>query len=138
MSEKNAYQVADWNGQSGERWVANQVRLDHMLAAFGDAAITAAAPAVSEHVPDIGCGAGASSFALAALVGPRGHVRRGRPRSRSGQSSCQTLANQGVQLPHLEFSPVRRRPSDIHPLTVSRRVAPSKAKASPACPGPNS
>ena len=24
MAEQNAYQVADWNGQSGERWVANQ------------------------------------------------------------------------------------------------------------------
>lgn len=75
MSEKNAYQVADWNGQSGERWVANQARLDQMLAAFGEAAITAAAPAQGESVLDIGCGAGASSFALAGIVGPRGHVR---------------------------------------------------------------
>jgi hypothetical protein len=24
MAEKNVYQVADWNGQSGERWVAYQ------------------------------------------------------------------------------------------------------------------
>lgn len=75
MSGKNAYQVADWNGQSGERWVANQARLDQMLAAFGEAAIRAAAPAQGESVLDIGCGAGASSFALAGLVGPRGHAR---------------------------------------------------------------
>jgi len=32
MAEQNAYQVADWNGQSGEHWVANQARLDAMLA----------------------------------------------------------------------------------------------------------
>lgn len=45
MTEQNAYQVADWNGQSGERGVANQVLLDAMLAVFGQAAIEAAAPA---------------------------------------------------------------------------------------------
>jgi hypothetical protein len=26
MAEQNAYQIADWNGQTGERWVANQAR----------------------------------------------------------------------------------------------------------------
>ncbi len=54
----SAYQVADWNGQSGERWVAYQARLDAMLAAFGQAAIEAAAPATGERVLDVGCGAG--------------------------------------------------------------------------------
>lgn len=74
MPEQNAYQVSDWNGQSGERWVTNQARLDQMLAVFGDAAIQAAAPARGERVMDVGCGAGASSLALAARVGPGGHV----------------------------------------------------------------
>ncbi|MCJ9735413.1 diguanylate cyclase, partial [Bradyrhizobium sp. PRIMUS42] len=41
MAEKKVYQVADWNGQSGERWVANQARLDAMAAVFGQAAIEA-------------------------------------------------------------------------------------------------
>ena len=35
MAQHNADQVADWNGQSGERWVANQARLDAMVAVFG-------------------------------------------------------------------------------------------------------
>lgn len=74
MAEQNAYQVGDWNGQSGERWVANQARLDAMVAVFGQAAIEAAAPATGERVLDIGCGAGASSLALAARVGAGGHV----------------------------------------------------------------
>src|SRR5581483_1949004 len=74
MAEQNAYQVADWNGQSGERWVAYQARLDAMLAAFGQAAIEAAAPATGERVLDVGCGAGASSLALAARVGVGGQV----------------------------------------------------------------
>jgi len=74
MAEKNAYQVADWNGQSGERWVAHQARLDAMVAVFGQAAIEAAAPAPGERVLDVGCGAGASSVALAARVGRGGQV----------------------------------------------------------------
>jgi SAM-dependent methyltransferase len=74
MAEQNAYQVADWNGQSGARWVANQARFDAMLAVFGQAAIEAAAPATGERVLDVGCGAGASSLALAARVGAGGQV----------------------------------------------------------------
>src|SRR5580765_2593349 len=74
MAEQNAYQVADWNSQSGERWVAHQARLDAIAAAFGQAAIEAAAPAKGERVLDVGCGAGASSLALAARVGPAGQV----------------------------------------------------------------
>src|SRR3954464_10759684 len=61
MAEKNVYQVADWNGQSGERWVACQARLDAMMAVFGQAAVEAAAPATGERVPDGGCGGGAAS-----------------------------------------------------------------------------
>src|SRR5207244_5282039 len=67
-------QVADWNGPSGERWVAYQARLDAMVAVFGQAAIEAAAPAAGERVLDVGCGAGASSLALAARVGAGGQV----------------------------------------------------------------
>jgi len=74
MTDQNAYQAADWNGQSGEYWAANQARLDAMFAVFGQAAIEAAAPATGERVLDVGCGAGASSLALAARVGAGGHV----------------------------------------------------------------
>ncbi|MGQ8706584.1 class I SAM-dependent methyltransferase [Serratia sp. TSA_198.1] len=74
MTEQNTYQVADWKGQSGEHWVANQARLDAMVAVFGQAAIKAASPAKGERVLDIGCGAGASSLALAACVGAGGQV----------------------------------------------------------------
>jgi len=74
MAEKNTYQIADWNDQSGERWAANQARLDAMVAVFGRAAMEAVVPATGERVLDVGCGAGASSLALAARVGAGGHV----------------------------------------------------------------
>lgn len=64
----------EWTGASGDNWVLHQQRLDLMLEAFGDAAIDAAAIAPGEHILDIGCGAGATSFALAARAGPGGHV----------------------------------------------------------------
>jgi len=74
MSSRNAQQVKDWNGRSGESWVVHQDWLDRMLAPFGDAAIAAAAPVAGEHVLDIGCGAGTTSFAIADRVRPGGGV----------------------------------------------------------------
>src|SRR5689334_24975348 len=74
MAQHNADRAAGWNDQSGERWVAHQARLDAIAAVFGQAAIEAAAPAAGEHVLDVGCGAGASSLALAARVGAGGQV----------------------------------------------------------------
>ncbi|KAB2670004.1 SAM-dependent methyltransferase [Ochrobactrum sp. RC6B] len=74
MTGKIASQIADWKGQGGERWVAYQARLDAMMAAFGQAAIEAAAPVAGERVLDIGCGAGASCLDLANCVGAGGYV----------------------------------------------------------------
>jgi hypothetical protein len=54
MAEQSGDQAADWNDQSGERWVAHQARLDAMLAVFGQAAIEAAAPVTGERVLDVG------------------------------------------------------------------------------------
>lgn len=74
MRGGNVSQVANWKGQSGERWLAYQARLDAMMAVFGQAAIEAATPATGERVLDVGCGAGASSLDLAGHVGAGGHV----------------------------------------------------------------
>lgn len=62
----------DWNGDNGRRWVDNQDRLDRMLSAYGEALIDAAAPAMGDHVLDVGCGAGATTFDVAARVGVEG------------------------------------------------------------------
>lgn len=74
MIKQNDYQVTDWEGQGGDRWVANQARLEAIVAVFGQAAITAAAPLKGERVLDVGCGAGGSSLALAVRVGAGGEV----------------------------------------------------------------
>lgn len=74
MSDVETAPTHDWNGDSGERWAANLARLDVMLEDFGNAAIAAADAQPGERILDIGCGSGASTFPLAALVGPAGHV----------------------------------------------------------------
>lgn len=59
---------------AGNAGSPNEARLDAMVSVFGQAAIEAAAPATGERVLDIGCGAGASSRALATRVGASGQV----------------------------------------------------------------
>jgi len=70
----NAEQIAEWNGALGQRWVAMQEQLDRVVVPFGDAALTAAAPRAGEQVIDIGCGCGATSIAIAGMVGAAGSV----------------------------------------------------------------
>lgn len=74
MSETQTAPTHDWNGDSGNRWAANLERLDLMLDDFGRAAIEAARAQPGEHIIDIGCGSGTSSFVLADQTGAAGHV----------------------------------------------------------------
>jgi SAM-dependent methyltransferase len=72
--KSNQEQIEFWNGDAGQRWVAQQERLDAMLEVIGAAALEAAAPTAGEHVLDIGCGCGKTSLALADAVGAKGRV----------------------------------------------------------------
>ncbi|MDN2566578.1 methyltransferase domain-containing protein [Aquibium sp. A9E412] len=75
MSETpNAAQAEFWNAQPGRNWVAHQDDLDALHAAVTELLLEAAAPRPGESVLDVGCGAGASSFAVAEAVGPNGRV----------------------------------------------------------------
>ncbi len=71
---ENQQQIEFWNGARGETWAAEQEALDRALAPFGEAVLRAAAAVVGESVVDIGCGCGASTLALADLVGASGRV----------------------------------------------------------------
>jgi len=70
----NANQAAFWNDAAGRTWVEAQDPLDRQLEPLGRRGMAALAPAGGERVLDIGCGAGATSLALAEAVGPRGEV----------------------------------------------------------------
>src|ERR1700722_1507625 len=73
-SELQAEQIASWNGELGDYWVAQQETLDRMMAPVASATIAQAAPKHGERVLDIGCGCGATALMLAAAVGADGHV----------------------------------------------------------------
>jgi len=74
MSEANADQSAFWNAQPEQNWVSFQATLDAQMSEVTEALLAAAAPRPGERVLDIGCGAGGSTFPLAAAVGPSGRV----------------------------------------------------------------
>ena len=70
----NAEQIEYWNVQASPTWIAQNARLDAMLAPLGLAAMDRARPGAGERVLDVGCGVGQSSLQLAGRVGPRGSV----------------------------------------------------------------
>jgi len=74
MTQSNADQIAYWNGDVGQRWAAQQTRLDAMLAPISEAALDAAAAKPGERVLDIGCGCGETAMKLASAVGSAGSV----------------------------------------------------------------
>ncbi|MCA6120632.1 methyltransferase domain-containing protein [Bradyrhizobium sp. WSM 1704] len=72
--ERNADQIAYWNGPGGQRWADRQAVQDILLAPILDLLLDRARPAPGERVLDVGCGSGASTIALARKVAPSGHV----------------------------------------------------------------
>lgn len=74
MPADNSEQIAQWNGDLGERWAAMQREIDRIVVPFGEAALTAAAPRPGERVIDVGCGCGDTSIEIARSVGETGRV----------------------------------------------------------------
>ena len=72
--DRNADQVAYWNGPAGERWRARQQDQDTLLAPVADLLLQRAAPSAGEVVLDIGCGCGFTTIELARRVVPGGRV----------------------------------------------------------------
>jgi ubiquinone/menaquinone biosynthesis C-methylase UbiE len=76
MSESaaNEEQIAFWNGAAGAKWVRMQAGLDAFLEQPLDELMKISNPKPGDHVLDVGCGAGASTFDLAQRVAPKGSV----------------------------------------------------------------
>jgi ubiquinone/menaquinone biosynthesis C-methylase UbiE len=74
IDDRNTDQIAYWNGPSGQQWADLQQVQDVALAPVSTVLIEKAAPKAGETIIDIGCGCGATSFALARAVGANGRV----------------------------------------------------------------
>jgi ubiquinone/menaquinone biosynthesis C-methylase UbiE len=72
--QRNATEIAYWNGAGGQRWLARERTNDRLLGPVGERLMERLSPRPGEFVLDIGCGCGASTIALARQVAPNGHV----------------------------------------------------------------
>lgn len=70
MTGINQAQHDAWNGESGDRWVADADRRDAVLAPVAEALLAAARLSVGEDVLDVGCGCGITTLAAADAVAP--------------------------------------------------------------------
>ena len=64
----------EWIGPVGQEWARRGAALERLLAPAGAAGLAALAPRPGERIVDLGCGAGATTEALADAVGPGGRV----------------------------------------------------------------
>jgi SAM-dependent methyltransferase len=72
--DRNADQIAYWNGPGGRHWTDRQAVQDVLLAPILDILIASAGPKPGNHIIDVGCGCGASSIGFAERVAPDGFV----------------------------------------------------------------
>lgn len=74
MAETNpdTLKAEDWAGAMGERWLASLDRFEGQIAPIGAALLARADYQPGERVLDLGCGGGATTRAIAEIVGPQG------------------------------------------------------------------
>jgi SAM-dependent methyltransferase len=72
VSRASEEQAELWNGAAGRAWADEQALLDHLFEPFERALVDAALAGPTHHVLDVGCGAGATTLAVARALGPTG------------------------------------------------------------------
>lgn len=100
MTTVNQTQHETWNGDSGERWVADADRRDAVLAPVAEALLAASRIQPGESILDVGCGCGATTITAASLAGPDGSAH-------------------GIDLSEPMLAVARRRAHDTGLTTVS-------------------
>ncbi len=70
----NAGEAAFWASQGGQKWVDYQESLDRLYGGITEALLREAAPQPGEHVLDLGCGTGATTFAFSKHIAPDGTI----------------------------------------------------------------
>lgn len=95
--DKNADQIAYWNGSNGQRWTDRQAEQDILLAPVSRALIDRAAARPGDRIIDVGCGCGSTSITFAERVAPNGFVL-GVDISGPMLSRARQLARQGLPL----------------------------------------
>ncbi len=73
-SKANAGQEDLWNAAPGRNWARFQPDMDLLLASVSDLVLQAAQPSRDERILDVGCGAGALTFAAATGIGAGGEA----------------------------------------------------------------
>jgi SAM-dependent methyltransferase len=73
MQETDHRQAALWNGRAGCAWAEAQEMLDRVLKPFEDLLVDAVGAGSKHRVLDVGCGAGATTLAVARRLGAQGH-----------------------------------------------------------------
>ena len=72
--DRNADQIAYWNGPGGQHWTDRQQAQDILLAPISELLLDRAKARPGDRIVDVGCGCGATSIAFAQKIGPSGHV----------------------------------------------------------------
>jgi ubiquinone/menaquinone biosynthesis C-methylase UbiE len=70
--QRDDEQTRLWNGPAGRGWVEAQELLDQMLKPFEDLLVESVSAGAGGRVLDVGCGTGATTLAVARLLGAQG------------------------------------------------------------------
>jgi ubiquinone/menaquinone biosynthesis C-methylase UbiE len=70
--ERNADQIAFWNGEAGQHWTERQPMQDVLLGPVSQILIDRAGAKPGERILDVGCGCGSTTIAFAERVAPSG------------------------------------------------------------------